>query len=191
MSFRGAVLPVLALVAVTACSTYRDQLGRGQKAFDGDDHDRTLAILRDLERDVTRLSTPEQAQYAYLRGMADYRVGYRPDARHWLSVARAFDEASPGMLPADWKDRMTEALGELNAVVYAEGLAALTTARHEQDPRKADPKKDRPSRTDVKKDEALKTDEPQPPKTDDPARKEEAPLPKKDDLPLPKKEGAK
>ena len=85
---------------------------------------------------MTRLSTPEQAQYAYLRGMTDYRIGYRADARHWLAIAKTYDETSPGILPADWKARMTDALDELNDVVYTEGSAELAKteghARHEQ-----------------------------------------------------------
>ena len=67
---------LLALAALgTACTTYRDELGRGQRAFEQNDHDRTLAILRDRGPDVKRLTMPEQAEYAYLRGITDYRVG--------------------------------------------------------------------------------------------------------------------
>ena len=94
-------------------------------------YDRSLALLRNLEPDVRRLTGPEQAEYAYLRGMSDYRIGYRADARHWLSLARAIEDRSPGVLPADWKTRTNEALGELDQVVYTEGLSALTTSRRE------------------------------------------------------------
>ncbi|MBX3196778.1 MAG: hypothetical protein KF850_00170 [Labilithrix sp.] len=124
----AGILVVLALGA-GACTTYRDQLARGQHAFDQNEHDRALAILRDLEPDTKRLTPAEQASYAYLRGMSDYRIGYRSDARHWLSVAKAHEERSPGVLPADWKARATEALDHLNGLVYAEGAGALTTSR--------------------------------------------------------------
>jgi len=130
------LLGLLALVAfagATACTTYRDELARGQRAFEQSDHDRTLALLRDLEPDVRRLSTPEQAQYAYLRGMTDYRVGYKADARHWLSVTKAYEDNSPGVLPADWKARATEALDELNGVVYTQGIVGLSTTRRSDD----------------------------------------------------------
>lgn len=120
---------VLLLTCASGCSTYRDQLARGQRAFEQNELDRTLAILRDLEPDMKRLSAPEQAGYAYLRGMSDYRIGYRSDARHWLSLARAYEDASPGVLPADWKARTNEALEELNAVVYTQGTSALVTSR--------------------------------------------------------------
>lgn len=119
---------VIAL-ALGGCTTQRDQLVRGQMAFEQNEHERTLGLLRALEPDATRLSLPEQAHYAYLRGMTDYRIGHRSDARHWLAIARADDDRSPGLLPADWRARMTEALEEMNGVVYGEGLAALATTR--------------------------------------------------------------
>jgi hypothetical protein len=123
------MLLVLTAVGAGACTTYRDQLARSQHAFEQNDHDRTLAILRDLEPNMMRLTPPEQAHYAYLRGMSDYRIGFKPDARHWLSVAKAHEEQTPGVLPADWKVRTNEALDELNGVVYAQGTSALSTTR--------------------------------------------------------------
>ena len=123
---------VLALV-LFGCTTYRDQLARGQHAFEGNDHDRTLAVLRDLEPDVGRLEPQDQASYAYLRGMTDYQVGYQRDARHWLSLARALEDASPGLLPADWKVRTTAALTELDAIVRTKGTSGLGTERRSGD----------------------------------------------------------
>jgi hypothetical protein len=123
--FLPLVFALAVLASVPGCTTYRDQLVRSQQSFEQNKHERTLGLLRTLEPDVTRLSTPEQAQYAYLRGMTDYRIGHRIDARHWLAIARTYDETTPGILPADWKARMTEALDELNNVVYTEGLAEL------------------------------------------------------------------
>lgn len=136
--FRG-VMALFLVLAASSCNTYRDQLGRAQHAFELNEHDRTLALLRDLEPDMTRLATPEQAEYAYLRGMTDYRVGYKPDARHWLSIAKAYEEHSPGVLPADWKLRVNEALEELNGVVYSDGTSALTTSRGAEPALKAKP----------------------------------------------------
>lgn len=134
---RNAPALAVALVApalstsLTACSTYRDELLRSQQSFDQNQHERALALLRALEPNATRLSLGEQAQYAYLRGMSDYRIGYRNDARHWLSIAKAHEDASQGTLPAEWTARMNEALEEMNAVVYTEGLPALAKLRDE------------------------------------------------------------
>ncbi len=123
------VLGAISLAALAACTTYRDDLSRGQTAFEQNNHERALAIFRHLERESSHLSTPERAHYAYLRGMTDYRIGYRADARHWLMVAKAIDTETPGVLPADWKTRLNEALGELNEVVYASGVDSLTNSR--------------------------------------------------------------
>jgi len=125
----GLVMLLSAVASASVgCATYRDELVRGQRSYEQNQNERTLGLLRALEPDVTKLATPEQAQYAYLRGMTDYRLGFRADARHWLAIARTYDEVSPGILPTDWKARMTEALDEMNGVVYAEGLSALATS---------------------------------------------------------------
>lgn len=128
-----AFAALVALTPLAGCTTYRDQLVRSQHSFEQNRHEETLGQLRTLEPDVTRLSTPEQAQYAYLRGMTDYRIGHRIDARHWLAIARTYDETSPGILPTDWKARMNEALDELNGVVYTDGLAELAKAKASPD----------------------------------------------------------
>lgn len=116
-------------VLCAGCTTYRDALVRSQDALQKNEYEQTLGLLRALEPDVGHLTTPEQAQYAYLRGMTDLRIGHRTDARHWLAIARAHDDASPGTLPVDWRSRTNDALGELDAVVYSEGYAGLAAKR--------------------------------------------------------------
>lgn len=112
---RLALALVLTLASSTlACTTYRDQLVRSQASFEQNQHERALGQLRALEPHMTKLAQPEQAQYAYLRGMNDFRLGYRDDARHWLAIAKTYDDASPGTLPSDWKARMNDALEELD-----------------------------------------------------------------------------
>jgi hypothetical protein len=133
---------VLALLFLAGCTTYRDDLQRGQTAFEQDRYERALSIFRSLEADTSQLTTQERGHYAYLRGMTDYRIGYRADARHWLMVARAIDGDTPGTLPRDWKTRMSEALTELNDQVYKDGIASLTNTRRPQgEEPKAAPKK--------------------------------------------------
>jgi hypothetical protein len=50
--------------------------------------------------------------------MTDYRLGFRPYARHWLGIARAIDKQNPGGLNQEWKDRMEKSLADLNNDVY-------------------------------------------------------------------------
>ena len=128
------VLFSIAGVVVAGCATYRDELVRSQGAFDQQRNEEALALLRDLERNESSLSKAEQAEYAYLRGMTDERLGYRTDARHWLAVAKAYEDASPGTLPRDWKARMGETLDAMNGAVYdGGGTQALAKAKPDGD----------------------------------------------------------
>ncbi len=134
-----ALVAVLASLALGGCATYRDQLARGQKAYEGNQHERALAIWRQLDEDQDRLTLEERAQYAYLRGMTDYRIGYKAEARHWLARADALDKLTPGSLPADWKNRLGETMTELNGLVFQEGYEGLTNQQKRPEPKdKAD-----------------------------------------------------
>jgi len=109
---------LLLAFALGGCVTYREDLNRGQRLYEENQYERALAIWRTLEPDSDSLSFPDQARYAYLRGMTDYRLGYRPDARHWLAIARATEEQHPGGLADAWKQRLQNSLDELNHDVY-------------------------------------------------------------------------
>jgi len=125
------LIPVVAVALSCApmlagCATYQDDLARGQRAFEGSEDERALAIFRILEPDTSRLSDTDRAHYAYLRGMTDYRMGYKSESRHWLSIAAAMAKQTPDVLPEDWAKRMNDALKELNEAVYAAGTEVLT-----------------------------------------------------------------
>ena len=126
-----AVFTALALaLLLSGCSTYRDHLNRGQRLYDENEYEHALALWRSLEPDMDSLSFNDQARYAYLRGMTDFRLGFRPDARHWLAVAKAIEQDHPGGLSAEWKARTEESLNDLNKEVYggAEALDSESTA---------------------------------------------------------------
>ncbi len=109
---------LVGILVLTGCSTYRQHLNRGQRAYEENQHELALAIWRDLEPDMDSLDDRERARYSYLRGMTDYRLGYRADARHWLAIAKAIDEEHPGGLEAAHLERVAEALEDLNREVY-------------------------------------------------------------------------
>ncbi len=117
----------LALLLLTAsCATYHDELMRGQQDYEKNDHERALAVFRALEPDQSHFNVTDEARYCYLRGMTDYRIGYRADARHWLMVAKAIDDKNTDALPSDWKARLGTTLKELNDEVYGGGVASLS-----------------------------------------------------------------
>ncbi|HVW25922.1 MAG TPA: hypothetical protein VHC69_11175 [Polyangiaceae bacterium] len=111
------LVTTLALV-VCACTTYRDHLNRGQRMYDENEYEHALALFRNIEPDIDSLSPNDRARYAYLRGMTDYRLGFRPDARHWLAMAKAFEQETPGGLTPEWKTRTDEAITDLNKDVF-------------------------------------------------------------------------
>src|SRR5271170_5777584 len=119
----------LVVVLAVGCQTYQDDLTRSQRAFEQNDHEHALAILRQLEPDTFHLAVTEQAQYAYVRGMTDYRIGYKVDARHWLALAKSMEAQTPGLLPQDWKARANDALAEMNEGLYGGGLESLSNAK--------------------------------------------------------------
>jgi hypothetical protein len=129
------------LLALCSCATYSDELSRGQTAYEQEQHERALAVFRALENDQSHLSAEEQAHYAYLRGMTDYRIGYKADARHWLIVAKALEAQTPNSLPSDWKSRMNTVVAELNEEVYGGGLESLANVKKAKTEEAPAPKK--------------------------------------------------
>jgi hypothetical protein len=116
MRFRAAFALVL---ACAGCATYREDLYRGQRLYEENQYERALAVWRVLETDTDSLSFNEQSRYAYLRGMTDYRLGFRADSRHWLAIAKAIDQEHDGGLSPEWKQRLDESLDDLNKDVYS------------------------------------------------------------------------
>jgi hypothetical protein len=109
----GAALFGAAVAAVAGCGGVSDALGRGQHYYEDNQYEKALSLWRDLDRRGVTLSPPERARFAYLRGMTDYRLGFREDARHWLAVAKGADMEHPGGLDASWRDRLDGALHAL------------------------------------------------------------------------------
>jgi hypothetical protein len=125
---RGVVLAgslgIAASLSLASCVTYQEELNRGQRHFQGNEYEQALAIWRVLERDIDSLPPGDRARYAYFRGMTDYRMSLRDDARHWLAMARAYDQAVPGGIEDAWRERMKEALKDLEGDLRGEGPVA-------------------------------------------------------------------
>jgi hypothetical protein len=176
------LLPCLALIGV-GCATYEQELGRAEEHFTHDEHEKSLATLRALESDWTSFGVKDRARYAYLRGMTDYRIGFKADARHWLAVSAQIEREHPGSLAATEKALVDEKLGELNQVVWSGDVLPMEEAPGTK------PVKKVTTTTGEGDDEAT-------PKKKKAADDEEAPAPKKkaaddDDSPKPKKKKSK
>ena len=112
-------------VCLGACVTYREDLDRGQRFYEQNRYDRALATWRALEPDLDSLEYADQSRYAYLRGMTDYRLGFRPYARYWLGLASAIDQSHPGGLTEQWRAGLKEALADLNAEVWKKASSEM------------------------------------------------------------------
>jgi hypothetical protein len=161
------------LLAVAGCATFRSDLDRAKAHYDKNEYEPALALLRVLEHDVDSFSPAEYAQYSYARGMTDYRLSalassgnaaidpkqaFRSHARHWLAVARAIEKETPGGLNADEKQRVEEALTDLNGDVYGGGDATADKDKDKDKAAKPDKDKDKAAKPDKDKDKAAKPD---------------------------------
>jgi hypothetical protein len=147
-SLLSRLVPTSALVLALAagltgltgasCATYRQDLARARAHYEANEYEKALALFRVLEPDMDSLSEAEKTQYAYFRGMTDYRLAslanpggvtdpkreYRANARHWLAVSAAIDKQTPGGLTSEEKDRLGNALEDLNHDVLGGADAA-------------------------------------------------------------------
>ncbi len=143
-SFGSALVAPLAFVlacslASAGCATYKNDLDRATKHYEANEFEAALALFRVLEPDMDSFSPGEKAQYAYFRGMTDYRLAglanpgsgvadpkksFRDNSRHWLAVAAAIEKQTPGGLMAEQKQRLNDALTDLNHDWYG-GAEAL------------------------------------------------------------------
>lgn len=112
----------IGVACLGACQNHKDQLARSQGYYEQNQYELSLAVLRNLESDQDSLDASERARYCYLRGMTDYRLEYRSDARYWLGLSRAAAARAPGSLGEDELSRLDKALAELNAILHGTAL---------------------------------------------------------------------
>ncbi|HKO50639.1 MAG TPA: hypothetical protein VJV79_23105 [Polyangiaceae bacterium] len=137
---RTALVLLLAIaLCPVACATYREDLNRGQRMYEANQYEHALALWRLLEDDLDSLSPTDRARYAYLRGMTDYRLGFRADSRHWLALAKATDQAHAGSLGSAWHERLEASLADLNQDVYGAAERADANDLHAVEYGKATP----------------------------------------------------
>lgn len=106
------------LLLLSACSNYSHQLQRGQGYYERNQYELALAVWRNLEADQDSLSEVEMVRYCYLRGMTDFRLGYRDHARYWLGLSTAGQANAQQALAEDERERMARTLAELNREVF-------------------------------------------------------------------------
>lgn len=129
---------VVAVALASGCATWESELQRSEEHFTHDEHEMALADLRALEAHWSHLEVRDRARYCYLRGMTDYRIGFKADARHWLAIAAQIDEETPGSLVPSERSLVNEKLGELNAIIWSGDVLAIEEPPGEHHPAKVE-----------------------------------------------------
>ncbi len=113
-------VPVALVVGllVAGCSNYADLLQRGQGYYEQTEYERALSVWRHLDREQRALGPSERVRFYYLRGMTDYRLGYRSHARYWLGLAKVAIPSARTALAEEEVARLDDALDDLGREVY-------------------------------------------------------------------------
>jgi len=113
VGLRSRLAIVLVSLALGACGAASAELRRAEQSYEQARYENALSWLADLEPNAPNLGRDERARYFYVRGMTEYRLGHRPEALHYLAVAREVSgEDSNGLRP-EQRDLMTRTLAEL------------------------------------------------------------------------------
>jgi hypothetical protein len=128
LGWRRAVLVTAVAVAGAACANYADQLGRAERHYQNARYEASMANLEDLDPHLAALSRDERARFAFVRGMTHLRLDQRPDARHWLALAREEAREAPAALNDDARATIERALVELDPLAPASTSAGTSGA---------------------------------------------------------------
>jgi hypothetical protein len=123
LALRGGTL-LLSALCLAGCATYSRDLERVRQHYGKSEFPAALALLRALGDDQAGLSARERVEYAYLRGMTDYRLAaaspegpvrleFRQYASQWLDRAAELDSVTSDALAPAQKERLAETRAEL------------------------------------------------------------------------------
>jgi hypothetical protein len=109
-----ASLAVLALVgpSLVGCAATASEMRRAQEAYDEARFDAARIWLVDLEPSLSTMEPSMRARYFYFRGMAEYRLGHRLEALHYLAIAEELVR-DRSALREEQRDLLTRTLAEL------------------------------------------------------------------------------
>jgi hypothetical protein len=108
-----SLLGVGLVLSLAACGAAAAELRRAEQSYEQARYENALSWLADLEPNAPTLNHEERARYFYVRGMTEYRLGHRPEALHYLAVAREVSGEDGDGLREEQRDLMTRTLSEL------------------------------------------------------------------------------
>ncbi|WP_053235332.1 hypothetical protein [Sandaracinus amylolyticus] len=109
-------LAVIFALALGACAATSSEMRRAEEAYDQARFDAARTWLVDLEDIAPSMDEPMRARYFYLRGMAEYRLGHRLEALHYLEVAHEIAGENGRGLREEQRDLLARTRAELEPV---------------------------------------------------------------------------
>lgn len=104
----------MALLVLTGCTTWTQEIRQAELAYDEARPDAALAWLDVVSDDnLGRMDVSDRARYLYIRGMTEFRLGRRDDALYHLALAREVSGGDGVGLRREQRDLMNRTLTEL------------------------------------------------------------------------------
>lgn len=110
---RRLVICLFALASLGACAATASEMRRAEEAYEQARFDAARTWLVDLEDRAPSMDDAMRARYFYFRGMAEYRLGHRLEALHYLEVARELAVEQGRQLREEQRELLARTLTEL------------------------------------------------------------------------------
>lgn len=105
----------VALALTLGCAGLSDDLRHARRSYAAAAYEDALTWLVAVEGDIPAATPAQQATWHYLRGMTEYRLGHRGEARHYLALAHVIGgERGVGLQP-EWRRTLAITLAELSS----------------------------------------------------------------------------
>ncbi len=119
----------LALIALTGCTTWTQEIRQAELAYDEARPDAALAWLDVVGDDnLGRMDLGDRARYLYVRGMTEFRLGRRDDALYHLALAREVSGGDGVGLRREQRELMNRTLTELTPTEHMTHRAPAAAA---------------------------------------------------------------
>ena len=115
---------IAACVLLSACATYASELQKAQSAYEDARYERVITWLDELETHSPELDRGDRAKLYYLRGMSEFRLGRKTNARHYLALAREASVDGAGF-SREWKRTLDRTLDAVDADFFEENAEVL------------------------------------------------------------------
>ena len=104
---------ILLSSALCSCAALHDDMERAEGSFELARYEDSVVWLDELEVQKPSMDQDMRAKFYYLRGMAAFRLGNRPDALHYLALAREVAGPRNQGLRSEWSANLRRTIAEI------------------------------------------------------------------------------